>query len=356
MTQIQSAKNGNVTEEMRKVADAEGVSPEKIRNGVASGRIVILKNVNRELMRLTALGEGLFTKVNVNLGASTDHYNEEEEMRKVQIANEYGADSIMDLTDGGDIDGMRRKVLRKAEMPVGTVPIYQVYYEMVSKRKYVVNFTEDDIFNVIRTQLKDGVDFITVHTGITLELAKRLNERKRVAGVVSRGGTVMAAWSLYNEKENPLYSEFDYLLEIAKEFDITLSLGDALRPGGIPDAHDEFQIAELINNARLARKANEAGVQVMIEGPGHMPLDQIEMDIKLEKELTNGKPYYVLGILPTDVAAGYDHIAGAIGGALAASKGADMLCYLTPSEHLSLPNPEQVKEGLIAFKIAAHVG
>ncbi|MCG3109621.1 Phosphomethylpyrimidine synthase [Metallosphaera sp. J1] len=356
MTQILQARSGNITEEMRKVSEIEGISPEKIRDRVASGRIVILKNAIRNLKRYTALGEGLSTKVNVNIGASTDHYNVEEELRKVEIANRYGADSIMDLTDGGDIDSLRRMVIERAEMPVGTVPIYQVYYEMVTKRKYVIDFTPDDLFRVIRRQLSDGVDFITVHTGVTLDLSKKLMERKRVAGVVSRGGTIMAAWSLHNQQENPLYSEFDYLLEIAREYDVTLSLGDALRPGGIADAHDEFQVAELVNNARLARRAKEKGVQVMIEGPGHMPLDQIEMDIRLEKELSGGVPYYVLGILPTDVAAGYDHIAGAIGGAIASAHGADMLCYLTPAEHLSLPTPEQVKEGLIAFKIAAHVG
>ena len=283
MTQILEARRGNVTEEMRKIAEIEGVSPEKIRDRVATGRVVILKNLKRNLRKYTAVGEGLSTKVNVNIGASTDHYNIEEELRKVEIANRYGADSLMDLTDGGDIDSMRRMVIEHAEMPVGTVPIYQVYYEMVTRRKYVIDFTPDELFRVIRKQLDDGVDFITVHTGITLELSRKLVEKKRVAGIVSRGGTIMAAWSLHNQRENPLYSEFDYLLEIAREYDVTLSLGDALRPGGIADAHDEFQVAELINNARLARRAVEKGVQVMIEGPGHMPLDQIEMDIKLEK-------------------------------------------------------------------------
>ncbi len=356
MTQITEARSGNVTDEMRIIAKVEDEDPNKIRDRVAKGKVVILKNVVRKLERYTALGEGLSTKVNVNIGASTDHYDVEEEMKKVEIANKYGADAIMDLTDGGDIDYMRRLVLKRAMMPVGTVPIYQVYYEMVAKRKYVIDFTEDDLFNVIEKHFRDGVDFVTVHTGITLELAKRATEMKRTAGVVSRGGTIMAAWSIYNDKENPLYANFDYLLELAKEYDVTLSLGDALRPGGIDDAHDELQVGELLVNARLAKRAIERGVQVMIEGPGHMPLDHIAMDVKLEKELTGGVPYYVLGILPTDVAAGYDHIAGAIGGAIAAMSGADMLCYLTPAEHLSLPNPEQVKEGLIAFKIAAHAG
>ncbi|MCI2413807.1 MAG: phosphomethylpyrimidine synthase ThiC [Candidatus Aramenus sp.] len=356
MTQITEARSGNVTEEMKIIAKVEDEDPNKIRDKVAKGKAVILKNVARKLERYTALGEGLSTKVNVNIGASTDHYDVEEEMKKVEIANKYGADAIMDLTDGGDIDYMRSLVLKRAMMPVGTVPIYQVYYEMVAKRKYVIDFTEDDLFNVIEKHFRDGVDFVTVHTGITFELAKKAAEIKRTAGVVSRGGTIMAAWSIYNDKENPLYSNFDYLLELAKEYDVTLSLGDALRPGGIDDAHDELQVGELLVNARLAKRAIERGVQVMIEGPGHMPLDHIAMDVKLEKELTGGVPYYVLGILPTDVAAGYDHIAGAIGGAIAAMSGADMLCYLTPAEHLSLPNPEQVKEGLIAFKIAAHAG
>ncbi len=356
-TQMDLARRGQITEEMKIIAQKEGIDPVFLRDKVASGKAVIFRNVTRNnITRFTAIGEGLSTKVNVNIGASTDHYNVEEEMKKVEIANEYGADTIMDLTDGGDIDYMRRKVISSAVMPVGTVPIYQVYYEMVTKRKYVIDFTEDDVFRVIEKQFKDGVDYVTVHTGVTLELAKRIPKVKRLAGVVSRGGTVMAAWSLYNEKENPLYSNFDYLMELAKEYDVTLSLGDALRPGGTADAHDELHVGELMVNSRLARKCVENGVQVMIEGPGHMPLDQIEMDVRLEKELSGGVPYYVLGILVTDIAAGYDHIAGSIGGAIAASAGADMLCYLTPAEHLSLPTPEQVKEGLIAFKIAAHAG
>ncbi|MGC9105472.1 MAG: phosphomethylpyrimidine synthase ThiC [Thermoprotei archaeon] len=355
-TQIEAARSGRITEEMRIIAQQEGLEPEKIRDRVARGTVVIFHNVNRTLRRYTAIGEGLFTKVNVNLGASTNHYDLNEELEKVRIANKYGADTIMDLTDGGDIDGARKAIIKEAWMPVGTVPIYQVYYDSVVKRKYAINFTEDDVFNVLEKHFKDGVDFVTVHTGITLDLAKKAVKANRVAGIVSRGGTILAAWEIQNEKENPLYANFDYLLEMAKEYDVVLSLGDALRPGGIDDAHDELQVAELVNNARLARRAIEKGVQVMIEGPGHMPLDHIEADIKLEKSLTGGVPYYVLGILPTDVAAGYDHIAGAIGGAIAAAAGADMLCYLTPAEHLSLPNPEQVKEGLIAFKIAAHVG
>ncbi|MUN28375.1 phosphomethylpyrimidine synthase ThiC [Sulfuracidifex metallicus] len=356
-TQIELARRGQVTEEMKIIAEKEGIDPVFLREKVASGRVVIFRNlVRNNITRLTGIGEGLTTKVNVNIGASTDHYNVEEEMKKVEIANEFGADTIMDLTDGGDIDYMRKQVISKAIMPVGTVPIYQVYYEMVAKRKYVIDFTEDDIFRVIEKQFKDGVDYVTVHTGVTLELARRIPKANRLAGVVSRGGTVMAAWSIYNEKENPLYSNFDYLMELAKEYDVTLSLGDALRPGGTADAHDELHVGELMVNSSLAKRAVEHGVQVMIEGPGHMPLDQIEMDVKLEKQLSGGVPYYVLGILVTDIAAGYDHIAGAIGGAIAAQAGADMLCYLTPAEHLSLPTPEQVKEGLIAFKIAAHAG
>lgn len=356
-TQIELARSGSVTEEMKIIAQQEGLEPEKIRDRVARGTVVIFHNVVRgNLRRYTAIGEGLFTKVNVNLGASVNHYDLNEELEKVRIANKYGADTIMDLTDGGDIDAARRAIIKEAWMPVGTVPIYQVYYDSVVKRKYAINFTEDHVFNVLEKHFKDGVDFVTVHTGITLELAKKAVKANRVAGVVSRGGTILLAWEIQNEKENPLYANFDYLLEMAKEYDVVLSLGDALRPGGIDDAHDELQVSELVNNARLARRAIEKGVQVMIEGPGHMPLDHIEADIRLEKALTGGVPYYVLGILPTDIAAGYDHIAGAIGGAIAAAAGADMLCYLTPAEHLSLPNPEQVKEGLIAFKIAAHVG
>nr|WP_256202477.1 phosphomethylpyrimidine synthase ThiC [Sulfuracidifex tepidarius] len=244
-TQMELARRGQVTEEMKVIAQKEGVDPVFLRDKVASGKAVIFRNLTRSnITRFTAIGEGLSTKVNVNIGASTDRYNVEEEMEKVKIANEYGADTIMDLTDGGDIDYMRRQVITNAVMPVGTVPIYQVYYEMVARRKYVIDFTEDDVFRVIEKQFKDGVDYVTVHTGVTLELAKRIPKVKRLAGVVSRGGTVMAAWSLYNEKENPLYSNFDYLMELAKEYDVTLSLGDALRPGGTADAHDELHVGD----------------------------------------------------------------------------------------------------------------
>lgn len=338
------------------VAKAEGLPPEKLRDRVAQGKAVILKNVKRVQRRMTGLGEGLRTKVNVNIGASSHHFDLEEEIRKVELSNKYGADSLMDLTDGGDIKGVRAEVLKRSDVPVGTVPVYEVYAKSIGARKYAVDFTEDDLFRTIREQLEEGVDFITVHTGITLELVRKYQKVGRTAGIVSRGGTILASWMLTTGRENPLYREFDYILEMASEFDVTLSLGDALRPGSVLDAHDQFQVSELVNNSNLARRAVEAGVQVMLEGPGHVPLDRIESDVKLEKSLTGGKPYYVLGMLPIDTGAGYDHIAGAIGGAMAAAAGADMLCYLTPAEHLSLPTPEQVKDGLIAFKIAARAG
>lgn len=354
-TIMKVAQRGSLTKEMEAVARAEGLEVENLRQRVARGAVVIPRNVNREL-KPVGIGEGLTTKVNVNVGSSTAYVNLDLELEKVRVAIEYGTDTLMDLSTGGDLDEIRRKLLKITNVPFGTVPIYQASLEAAKKKGAVVYMTEDEIFNTIEKHLKDGVDFITVHTGITKELVSKLKTSSRLAGVVSRGGTILAAWMLHNNKENPLYSNFDYLLELAEKYDVTLSLGDALRPGSIADAHDELQVAELVNNARLTKIAWGRGVQVMIEGPGHMPLDKIASDVKLEKTLTGGAPYYVLGPLVTDVAAGYDHVASAIGAAIASAEGADLICYLTPAEHLSLPNVEQVKEGLIAAKIAAHAG
>lgn len=350
------AQRGSLTKEMEMVAKEEGIEVENLRQRVARGVAVIPRSsVGREL-KPVGIGEGLTTKVNVNVGSSTTYTNLELELEKAKIAIEYGTDTLMDLSTGGDLDEIRRKLLKITTVPFGTVPIYQASIETAKKKGAVIYMTEDEIFNTIEKHLKDGVDFITVHTSITKELVYKLKTSSRLAGIVSRGGAILAAWMLHNNKENPLYSNFDYLLELAEEYDVTLSLGDALRPGSIADAHDELQIAELVNNARLTKKVWSKGIQVMIEGPGHMPLDRIAFDIKLEKTLTGGAPYYVLGPLVTDIAAGYDHVASAIGAAIASAEGADLICYLTPAEHLSLPNVEQVKEGLIAAKIAAHAG
>ncbi|MBO3762970.1 MAG: phosphomethylpyrimidine synthase ThiC [Candidatus Brockarchaeota archaeon] len=349
------AQRGSFTKEMEAVAKEEGIEVEILRQRIARGTVVIPRNIDREL-KPVGIGEGLTTKVNVNIGTSTTYVNLDLELEKVKVAIEYGADTLMDLSTGGDLDEIRRKFLKITNVPFGTVPIYQASLETAKKKGAVVYMTEDEIFDTIEKHLKDGVDFITVHTGITKELVSKLKNSSRLTGVVSRGGAILAAWMLHNIKENPLYSNFDYLLELAEKYDATLSLGDALRPGSIADAHDELQVAELVNNSKLTKRAWQKGIQVMIEGPGHMPLDKIAPDIKLEKILSGGAPYYVLGPLVTDVAAGYDHIASAIGAAIASAEGADLICYLTPAEHLSLPNVEQVKEGLIAAKIAAHAG
>ena len=352
-TQMELARRGVISEEMRYIAEREDVSAESIRRKVAEGRIVIPKNVNREFPPI-GIGEGLRVKVTANIGTSRDLCDVNLELRKAEAAIEAGADTIMDLSTGGDLDEIRRRILREVEVPLGTVPIYQAAIEAQSRHGAIVEMTEDDIFNVIERHAKDGVDFMTVHCGVTRESVERIIRQRRLLGIVSRGGTFLTAWIIHNQEENPLYANYDYLLEIAREYDVTLSLGDGLRPGCIHDATDKPQIQELLIIGELVKRAREAGVQAMVEGPGHIPLDQIEMNVKLEKSICDGAPFYVLGPLVTDVAPGYDHIVGAIGGALAAMAGADFLCYVTPSEHLALPSVEDVREGVIAARIAAH--
>lgn len=344
-------KNG-FEAEIKKIAQLEGVSEEFVARGVEAGRIVIPCNPIHA-PQPCGIGEGLSVKVNVNVGTSRDRIEVEEELEKVRISLKYGADALMDLSTGGDIDDIRSKILSECSIPVGTVPIYQTGVRLARKGA-VVDMTEDDIFNGIIQHAKDGVDFMTVHCGITKELVERLKRSPRVTDVVSRGGSFLVAWILHHEMENPLYKNFDYLLELAEEYQFTLSLGDGIRPGSTNDATDGPQINELINLGELVQRCRTAGVQAMVEGPGHMPMNQIEANVRLEKRICDNAPFYVLGPLVTDIAPGYDHIVGAIGGAYAAWKGADFLCYVTPAEHLSLPTPEDVKEGLIASKIAAH--
>lgn len=351
------AKSGSVPEEVKVLAKLEGTDPDKLRTRLAEGRVIIIRNalIRYGKVRVTGIGEGLSTKVNVNIGTSATVCDLEMEREKARVAVKYGSDTIMDLSTGGNLDEVRATLIKESEpLPFGTVPIYQSWIEGVQRYKGLP--PEDWLFNVIERQLKEGVDFMTIHAGITRELAQRMVKGKRIAPTVSRGGAMLAAWMLQLDKENPYYENWDYLLELFTEFDAVISLGDALRPGAVADAHDELQISELINNARLLDEARRRGVQVMIEGPGHMPMDKIAADVRMMKTLTKGAPYYVLGPLVTDIAVGYDHIASAIGAAIAAAEGADLLCYLTPAEHLSLPNQEQVKEGLIASKIAAHAG
>jgi phosphomethylpyrimidine synthase len=353
-TQIVKAKKGEITPEMRLVAEEEGVSLEVLIERVAKGEVVILANPYHRPLNPKGVGKGLRVKVNANIGTSPDHADLEEELQKLQMAISAGADTVMDLSTGGDLDEIRRAILKNCYLPVGTVPIYQAAVEASRKYGSIVFMSPEEMFEIIEKQAQDGVDFFTVHCGLTLRGLERLRKQGRVTGIVSRGGAFLAAWMIYNERENPLYEHFSRLLEIAKKYDVTLSLGDGLRPGSIADASDRVQLEELLTIGELVDQAREEGVQVMVEGPGHMPLDQIEANVKIQKRVCKGAPFYVLGPLVTDIAPGYDHIACAIGGALAAYHGADFLCYVTPSEHLRLPKPEDVREGVIAARIAAH--
>lgn len=350
---MELARSGKISKEMKEVAHAENTSAEKIRRGVASGRIVIPKNERREGAPSIGIGEGLRVKVNANIGTSSDFASIESEVEKAKAAVKYGADTIMDLSTGGDLKKIRRKIM-EIPVPIGTVPIYEAGMGAINRRGSIVDMTEDDLFSVIEKQGEEGVDFMTIHAGLTTESLDTVLKSERTTGIVSRGGSFLAAWMIHNKKENPLYSDFDYILKIAKEHDITLSLGDALRPGCIKDATDSAQLSELLILGELTKRAWEAGVQCMIEGPGHVPLNEIAANVAIQKKICNGAPFYVLGPLVTDIACGYDHISGAIGGALAAFSGADFLCYVTPSEHLALPDLEDVRAGTIAFKIAAH--
>ena len=352
MTLMKSARVGQ-TPEIEQVAKTEGVDPEKLRKLVSNGRVVIPSNSGHS-PKLIGIGEGLNIKVNANIGSSPDHADLDDELEKAAVSMKYGADTLMDLSTGGDIDDIRRNILKKIDIPLGTVPIYQAGL-IAAKKGSLIEMTEDDIFNGIEKHAKDGVDFMTVHCGVTREGAELIRDTGRMLGVISRGGSWLVSWILHNQKENPLYSNYDYLLEMAKEYDFTISLGDGLRPGCIADATDAAQLQELIVLGDLVKRAREADVQAMVEGPGHVPLNQIEANVRIEKSVCDGAPFYVLGPLPTDIAAGYDHLAGAIGGALAGYYGADFLCYMTPAEHISLPMVEDVKEGVIAAKIAAHV-
>ena len=354
MTQRMKAQKGIITKEMKRVAREEEVSPEWLREKISSGRIVIPANRNHKGLHPMGIGEGLRIKVNTNIGTSSDHVDLEEELKKLEVSIQAGTDTVMDLSTGGDIDAIRREIIRHSPIPVGTVPIYEAAIEAVRKRKALAKMRVEDLFEVIERQAEEGVDFITVHCGVTRSSVERLRLGHRRMGVVSRGGSFLIEWMIYNGQENPLYEHFDRLLEIAKKYDVTLSLGDGLRPGCLADATDRPQVEETIILGELTERAWAEGVQVMIEGPGHVPLDQIEANVLLEKRLCKGAPFYVLGPLVTDISPGYDHITCAIGGAIAGRAGADFLCYVTPSEHLKLPSVEDVREGVIATRIAGH--
>lgn len=351
VTQIDFARAGVVTPQMAEVARKEGRDPEFIRAGVAAGRIAIPANIHHTSLSPEGVGEGLRTKVNVNLGISGDLADEAEEWRKVEVALELGAEAIMDLSNSGKTQSFRTRLIEKSPAMIGTVPMYDAigYLE-----KALITITAEDFLDVVRRHAEDGVDFVTVHAGMNRRVLESFKETGRLTNIVSRGGSLIFAWMEATGNENPFYEHYDEVLEILHEHDVTISIGDAMRPGSTYDASDAGQIVELIEIGKLTRRAWDAGVQVMVEGPGHMSLDEIAANMKMEKRLCHNAPFYVLGPLVTDIAPGYDHITAAIGGAIAASSGADFLCYVTPAEHLRLPDADDVREGLVATKIAAH--
>lgn len=351
---IENIKKGIIPEAVNKAARIESVETDALASDIADGYSVILNNNLRDISKPSAVGRGLRTKVNANIGTSNAYPFLEDEIEKCRVAIDCGADTIMDLSVGGDIDAVRRAVLESSEVPVGTVPIYQAAAKAIESGGSIVTMTPEDMFESIKKQCEDGVDFITVHCGVTRKAIDLLGQEKRVADVVSRGGAFLTAWILHNDAENPLFSDFDRLLETAVAYDVTLSLGDGMRPGCGADAGDAAQMEELRTLAVLSQAARERNVQVIIEGPGHVPIDQIEDQMKIQKDLCKGAPFYVLGPLVTDIAPGYDEITAAIGGALAAVHGADFLCYVTPREHLGLPGSDDVRRGVIASRIAAH--
>ncbi|HOP67211.1 MAG TPA: phosphomethylpyrimidine synthase ThiC [Methanoregulaceae archaeon] len=355
MSLVEDARAGRITEEMKEVARAEGVTEDYIRRGIAEGHIVIPVSPYRKV-KLCGIGEGLRTKVNASVGTSSDIVDVAMEIEKTRQAERAGADTLMELSTGGDFLDIRRQVIANTTLSVGSVPLYQAFIEAARKEGAVVHMKEDDLFRITAEQARLGTNFMAIHTGINWETVKRLRNQGRHGGLVSRGGAFMTAWMLHNEKENPLYSEFDYLLEIMKEHEVTLSTGNGMRAGAVHDATDRAQIQELIINAELGDRAHEQGVQVIIEGPGHIPIDEIETNVILQKRVTNRKPFYMLGPLVTDIAPGYDDRVAAIGASLSSAYGADFICYVTPSEHLALPTPEEVYEGVISSRIAAHVG
>ncbi len=354
MTQLEAAKAGKITEEMRLVSGAERISVKELAGLIAKGEVVITKNINHKNAKPTAVGKRMRVKVNANIGSSQDVCDINQELLKLKTAVEAGADTVMDLSTGGDIRSIRNAIIKNSNVPIGTVPIYQVMVEIIKDRKMMHKMTADGLFSAIEGQAKEGVDFATVHCGVTQKSVAALQSQGRLLDIVSRGGSMLAVWILKNQKENPLYSDYDRLLDIAYKYDLTLSLGDGMRPGCLADATDRAQIQELITLGELAKRAYDKNVQVIIEGPGHVPLNEIELNMKLQKKLCNNAPFYVLGPLVTDIAPGYDHITSAIGGALAAYHGADFLCYVTPAEHLKLPGVEDVREGVIVSRIAAH--
>lgn len=355
MTVVEDAKRGIVTEEMKIVAGQEGVPEDFVRRGVAGGHIAIPVSPYRQV-KICGIGAGLRTKVNASIGTSSDIIDVDMEIEKARMARLAGADTLMELSTGGDFLDIRRRVIESTDLSVGSVPLYQAFIEAARNKGGVVFMDPDDLFRATAEQARLGTNFMAIHTGINLETMKRLKNQGRHGGLVSRGGAFMTAWMLHNESENPLYSEFDYLMEILKEHEVTLSFGNGMRAGACHDATDRAQLQELLINAELADRAYENGITCIIEGPGHIPIDEIEANVKVQKRVTNNKPFYMLGPLVTDIAPGYDDRVAAIGAALSSSYGADFICYVTPAEHLALPTAEEVYEGVISSRIAAHAG
>jgi len=355
MTQLEHAREGKITAEIKAVAASENIEGTTLAAAVAAGAVVIPANRNHANLRPIGIGRGLKTKVNANIGTSTDFSGLEDEKRKMQAVLDCGCDAVMDLSTGGDITAVRRALLAQSTIPFGNVPVYEMMVDAPRRGTPFVGLDATRMLGYIRRQAEDGVDFMTIHAGLTLKAIDKLRKRPRVAGIVSRGGSMLTAWMLHNQKENPFFEHFDELLAIAREFDVTLSLGDGLRPGALADGSDWAQLEELLTLGELVQRSRRAGVQVMVEGPGHLPIQQVEMNMRLQKEVCSGAPFYVLGPVVTDVAPGYDHITAAIGSAIAGAAGADFLCYVTPAEHLGLPDEGDVREGIMASRIAAHV-
>ncbi len=354
MTLIQNIRAGRIPGSVKKVAFAESIDAELLAYKISTGNVAIVQNKKRSHINAIGIGEDLRTKVNANIGTSENQDDTQFELDKLRLCEKFKADTVMDLSTGRNLIETRKKILEKSTIPVGTVPIYQCAVESKEKNQDILSMTAEDMFKVVEDQAEEGVDFMTIHCGINKKSIAALHRSERVMDVVSRGGAFTIGWMIKHDKENPFFESFDRLLYIAKKYEITLSLGDGMRPGAIADASDEAQFSELSVLAELVQRSREASVQVIVEGPGHMPLDQITTNVKIQKQLTEGAPFYVLGPLVTDIAPGYDHITGAIGGAIAASAGADFLCYVTPQEHLGLPQLSDVKEGIIASRIAAH--
>ena len=353
MNIFEKAKKNIISPEVEYIAKVEQIPVDILLNSFAKGEVAIFKNTMRNTTPV-AIGKGLRTKINANIGSSPDMFNIDVELAKLEIAVEYGADTVMDLSTGGIIRDFRKSIINATSIPLGTVPIYEVAVDMVNMKKSIIDMTIDDYLKVVKRQAEDGVDYMTIHSGVNRQSLEYLSSHERIIGITSRGGSMLSQWVSSNKKENPLYEYYDEILDVLAEYNIVISLGDGLRPGCISDASDRGQIQEMIVLGDLARRARERGVQAIIEGPGHVPLDMIADNMRLEKSLCDNAPYYVLGPLVTDIAPGYDHITSAIGGAIAAASGADFLCYVTPAEHLRLPTVEDVKEGVIASKIAAH--